>query len=105
MSTPVQPTTTINVDNAVFDVSKMSPEIQQMVRYFDEWRQNEADATSQVLMARNALQNLQNTLLQAIQKERDEAAKKAEALGLTAPAPAPAPAPEPAKKARKGGTQ
>jgi plasmid replication initiation protein len=108
MTTPVQPTTTINVDDAVFEVARMSAEIQQTVRLFDECRQVEADATFQVLMARNALTNLQNTLLQAIQKEREEATKKAEAMGLV-PAPAvpaaPAPAPVPAKKARKGAAQ
>jgi nucleotide-binding universal stress UspA family protein len=82
MATPVQPTTTLNVDQAVYEVAKMSPEIQQMVRYFDEWRQVEADKTSEILMARNALQNLQNQLLATIQKEREEAVKKAEALGV-----------------------
>lgn len=103
MATPVQPTTTINIDDAVFEVARMSPEIQQMVRLFDETRQAEADASTKVLIARNALQNLQNVLVSAIQKERTEAAAKAEALGITPPATPAAPAPAPAKKAAKAG--
>lgn len=89
MATPVTPTTTINLDDATFEVARMSAEIQGLVRLFDECRQVEADASSQVLMARHALVNVQNTLMQAIQKEREEAAKKAEALGLV-PAAVPA---------------
>jgi hypothetical protein len=62
----VQPTTTISIDDTVFEVTSMSPEIQQMVQYLDDWRQKEADTTSELLMARGALRDLQNTLLQAI---------------------------------------
>lgn len=78
----IEPTTTITVDNVVFDVSKMSAEVQQMVAYFDAWRQEEIDLTSRVLMTRGALRDLQNSLLETIQKERAEALKKAEALGI-----------------------
>lgn len=83
---PVQPTTTITVDKTIFEVSQMSPEIQQMVAYFDDWRQQEADQTSKLLMVRSALRDIQNTMLEAIQKERNEALKKAQALGIITPA-------------------
>lgn len=78
----VQPTSTINVDDAAFDVSKMSAEVQQMVAYYDDWRQQEVDTTSKLLMIRGALQNLQTQLLEKIQADRAEALKKAEALGI-----------------------
>lgn len=80
---PVQPTTTISIDDVVFEVASMTPDIQQMVQYLDDWRQKEVDATSELLMVRGALRDLQNTLLQAIQ-----AARAAEATATTEEAPA-----------------
>lgn len=82
----VTPTTTITVDGSTFDVAQMSAEVQQMVTYFDDWRQQEAVATSKLLMVRSALRDIQNTLLETIQKERSEALKKAQALGIIPPA-------------------
>lgn len=79
---PVQPTTTITIDTSTFDVSLMSQEVQTMVAYFDDWRQQEVDATSKLLMVRSALEQIQRTLLETIQKERNEALTKAQALGI-----------------------
>lgn len=85
-------TTSITIDESVYEVAKMSQEVQQMVTYLDEWRQKEADLSSDLLMTRAALRDLQNTLLETIQRERAEAQSKAEALGIVA---APTAAPEP----------
>ena len=74
----IQPTTTISIDDSTFDVTSMTPEIQQMIQYLDDWRQKEADATSDLLMARGALRDLQNTLLQAIQAAQAPAAEVVE---------------------------
>lgn len=63
----VQPTTTISIDDTTLNVADLTPEIQQMVQYLDDWRQKEADVTSELLMARGALRDIQATLLQAIQ--------------------------------------
>lgn len=71
----VQPTTTITIDEAVFEVSSMSPQVQSMIAYLDDWRQKEVEATSELLVVRGALANLQNELLAVIQKEREDAAK------------------------------
>ena len=65
----VQPTLTITIDNNVFEVANMSPEVQSAVMYMDEWRQKEADVTSKLLMVRAALNDVQNTLLKTIQAE------------------------------------
>jgi hypothetical protein len=78
----IQPTLTVNVDESTFQVDRMSPEVQQMIAYFDDWRQKEADATSELLMIRGALKDIQATLLETIQKDRADALKKAEALGI-----------------------
>lgn len=81
----IQPTLTINVDDAVFQVDKMSPGVQSMIAYFDDWRQKEANTTSELLMIRAALKDIQASLLETIQQERAEALKKAEALGIIPP--------------------
>lgn len=104
MTIPVQPTLTINVDGAVFEVAKMSSDVQQLVRYFDEFRQREMDLTTDIVMVRGALRDMQNTLLQTIQAERVAAQQKAETPAQPAEE-ATTPAPAPAKRARKGAAQ
>lgn len=74
---PIQATTSITVDGESYSVSAMSDEVQQMIQYLDDWRQNEVDQASQLLKTRAGLRDLQNTLLQQIQKENTEAAEAA----------------------------
>lgn len=72
----VQQTLTITIDNTVFEVANMSPEVQSAVMYLDEWRQEEADLTSKLLMARAAINDVQNTLLKTIQSEQEAQAEQ-----------------------------
>lgn len=72
--TQVQQTTTITIDDTVYEVASMGANIQQMVQYLDDWRQREVDTTSELLMVRGALRDIQNTLLAAIQAEQAEVA-------------------------------
>lgn len=103
MAFTVQPTTTINFDDATFEVAKMSEQVQQLVRYFDDWRERELAVTSELTMIRSAQRDIQNVLTQTIQRERDEAAQRAAELNAVPAAPAPeAPA---AKKAAKKTTK
>lgn len=83
----ITPTTTVTIDDSAFQVEKMSPEVQQMIAYFDDWRQREADTTSELLMIRAGLKDLQSTIYDTIQKERAEALKRAEALGIVPSVP------------------
>lgn len=85
--TQVQQTTTITIDDAVYEVASMGANIQQMVQYLDDWRQREVDTTSELLMIRGALRDIQNTLLAAIQAEQADAAETpAEATPAETPA-------------------
>ena len=92
----VQPTLTITIDNNVFEVANMSPEVQSAVMYMDEWRQKEADVTSKLLMVRAALNDVQNTLLKTIQAEAAAANQVTEVTEVAEPAAAK---PKRAKKA------
>lgn len=83
----IQPTTTITLDDQVLDVSKMSNEVQQMVGYLDEWRQEEVDISSKLLMVRGALRDLQSVLSTTIQDDVKKARENAEALGVIPAAP------------------
>ena len=73
MSIQIQKTLTITIDEAVYDVADASEEVQQMVVYLDEWRQNEADEAAALLKTRAALRELQNMILAQIQKEQEPA--------------------------------
>lgn len=66
----IQNTLTITIDDAVYDVASTSDEVKNLVMYMDEWRQNEADLTSDLLKTRAAIQHIQNELLAALNKER-----------------------------------
>jgi len=87
----VQTTETLNIDGQLYAAAKMSPNIQQLIAMFDEWRQKEVDAQSELLMVRSALRDLQREMYNTIVAERDAAMKAAAAF---APAPVPAPANE-----------
>lgn len=78
----VQPTTTITLDGQSFEISKLSAEVQQMIAYLDDWRQEEVDLSSKLLMVRGALRDLQNALSETVQKEITDARQKAQDLGL-----------------------
>ena len=73
----IQPTLTITLDDATFEVANMSDQVKQLVMYLDEWRQDEADQTSALLKTRAALHDIQNTLLTTIQAEQAAAAAPA----------------------------
>lgn len=83
----IQKTVTITVDETTFEVANMSAEIQQLVVYLDEWRQEEADQTSALLKTRAALHDIQNTMLTTIQQEQAAAAEAAAQPAVEAPAP------------------
>lgn len=74
--TPVQPTLTITIEDVSYDVANMSDQVRQMVSYMDDWRQKEVDLSSELLMARSALRDIQNTMLATIRQEQE--AKAAE---------------------------
>lgn len=71
---PVQPTTSITVDGETFQVAELSTEVQQMVQYLDQWRQDEVDQAADLLKTRAALRDIQNTLLQQLQADKEKAA-------------------------------
>lgn len=88
----VQQTLTITIDDRVFEVASMSQEVQNAVMYMDEWRQEEADLTSKLLMVRGAINDVKNTLLKTIQDE---------IVAQVQPEAAPAEAKKPARKSAK----
>lgn len=75
---PIQPTTSITVDGETFAVADLSTEVQQMVQYLDQWRQDEVDQASDLLKTRAALRDIQNTLLQQLQQDKAKAEAQTE---------------------------
>jgi siroheme synthase (precorrin-2 oxidase/ferrochelatase) len=72
---PLPPTTTLAIDDkTTFEISKMSPEIQQLVEFYDDWRQQEQDRISDLNMVRAALRDLQQQLTARVQEELAQAA-------------------------------
>lgn len=87
----MEKTTTITVDDVLFAVEKMDPQVKQMIAYMDEWRQREADVASELLLVRSALRDLQNSIYVALKKQQEDAiaAKAAQVSAPVAEAPKP----------------
>ena len=75
----VQKTTTVTIDEQSFEVASLSENVQQMIALMDDWRQKDADLTSELLMVRAALRDIQNTLLTTIKSETAPAETEAPA--------------------------
>lgn len=73
MAITVIPTSVINFGDLSLEVAKMSPELQQMVQYFDDWRSKEIEATSNLLLARAGLRDIQKEMGDALGKEIEAA--------------------------------
>ena len=71
----VKKTSTLTIDDAVCIVEQMSPSVQQMIGLMDEWRQRDADMSTDMAMIKAALRDIQNTIYLTVRKERDDAAK------------------------------
>lgn len=65
----IQETLTVTFDDNTYTVADMSDNVKQMIALMDEWRQRDADLTSEVLMVRAAVRDVQNTLLATIREE------------------------------------
>jgi hypothetical protein len=76
----VQKTLTLTIDDQAYVVEKMSQPIQQLVEMFDEWRQEEVDTQSKLLLIRAGLRDLQRELYNTVIAEREEAVKRAAAF-------------------------
>jgi hypothetical protein len=66
MTIAISKTQTITAQDTVFQVSSMSPEIQNMVAIMDEFRQQEMDTSITLTMIRGAIRDVQNQILIAI---------------------------------------
>lgn len=65
----IQETVTVNIDDKSYEVSQFGDNIKQMIALMDEWRQKDADLTSELLMVRAAIRDIQNTILSNINAE------------------------------------
>ena len=69
---PIQSITTGEGENQItYAVADLSPELKQMVSYLNDWRQQEADQVSALLLTRAALETMQNKILQQLQTEAE----------------------------------
>jgi peptidoglycan hydrolase CwlO-like protein len=89
----VQPSTTITVDNAVYAVEALHPQIKNMVAMMDEWRQEDVDLSVKLAMVKAALRDIQNNIYIAMNKQREETLAKAAALAKKPEAVTPPAAP------------
>jgi hypothetical protein len=73
----LQTTTTITTDDGDFNVADLSPELQQLVKFFDKWRQDEVEQTEQLIKTRAAINDIKKSI--QIQLHQSPAANSSEA--------------------------
>lgn len=93
----VEPMKILTIDGVPHLVDQMSKNVQALVEMADGWRVKEAEARDTLQMTQAALRDIFREITAVIQRERDEAARKAQ----PAPAPAPVPAPTPEEAANE----
>jgi hypothetical protein len=81
--------TTITVDEIVYAVEQLSPNVKPLVLLMDDWRQKDADCASNLAMIRAALRDLQNNIVLTLRKERADATAAAAAAVQKVASPAP----------------
>ncbi len=83
MAKPIVQTEIITLDDGVdLRVDNQSPAIQQMIEYLDEWRQDEADLSSQLIKTRAAINDIQSSILAALQAEYHQPAADSESTPI-----------------------
>jgi len=107
----IEPITIINVDEIPHAVSEMSTDVKRLVDFYNDWRQEESDAKSDLLKIQAAMRDLSREIVMTIKQEADarQAADDAAAEAVAAKSAAELEAAEktavveavPAKKAKK----
>ncbi len=73
----VEPIKVLNVDGETFEVASMSENVQRLVEYYNDWRENEAKHRSALLMTQAGMRDLSREIIGAIRKEQEDAAAAA----------------------------
>ena len=65
----VTPVTTLTLDDQQINVSDCSDKVKNLVAIYNDWRQKEADAHSDYMMAQTALRGLTNDIIAVVKEE------------------------------------
>ena len=80
--TTLEPTKLLTLDDATYEVSKMSLEIQNLVNHLDDWREKEFSQQKDLILTQYGLREMHRVLANALQQERLAAEEKARAMGI-----------------------
>lgn len=80
----IDPITIINFADKAFAVETLPANIQTLVKYYNDWRQNEADLQSQLMMTQAAVQQISQQISAAVEQHiKDEADKVVDKVEAT----------------------
>jgi hypothetical protein len=65
----IEHTVTVAIDGTEYSVAQFSDSVKNAIALMDDWRQKEADLSSDILMVRGAIRDIQNSILAAINSE------------------------------------
>jgi len=82
MALVAEETKLVTIDGNERPVSALPAEAQQLIRFYDDWKQKEVEARSALLLAQTGMRSLANEIA-AIVKKADEAAEEAAAEEAT----------------------
>ena len=73
MAMTVETTKVITIDEKTRAVDDCSDAVKRLVAYYDDWKQKQADAQSDLLLVQSGMRELSREIVAQIQKEEAEA--------------------------------
>lgn len=70
----------VTIDDKPRSVEDLPTQVQQLVKFYDDWKQRELDCRSALLLAQTGMRALANEIAGAVKKADDEAAEAADTV-------------------------
>lgn len=80
----IEKTVSMKIDNVDYNVADFSDALKTLVAFYDDWRQQEVNLKSDILMAQAAIRDITREILQTVQKELAEKAEAEKAAAEAA---------------------
>lgn len=61
----------VNVDNETYSVDELPEDIRNLVEFYNEWRESEANLRSELMKTQAAMRDLSREMIQMIRNHRD----------------------------------
>ncbi len=79
MTLRVEETKVVTIDDQTLAVDTLPDNVQQLVAFYDDWKQREVDLRSELMAMQAAMRTMQQQIAQAVKASQDAVVAEAEA--------------------------